>query len=112
MILKPSFYRKPAIDRAAERIKLGLRPDLPTGIVMFGGQGSASMIEIAKRLDQSSNQLQLIFLCGHNLELAARLRSLGLSKPRSRVHTQADYFMVLVILISGAEQYQRSPGLP
>jgi hypothetical protein len=48
MILKPSFYRKPVIDRDAERVKLGLRADLPTGIVMFGGQGSASMIEIAK----------------------------------------------------------------
>ncbi len=54
MILKPSFYRKPEIDRAAERMKLGLRTDLPTGIVMFGGQGSASMLEIAKRLEQSS----------------------------------------------------------
>src|SRR6476661_3887421 len=48
MILKPSFYRKPEIDRAAERVKLGLRADLPTGIVMFGGQGSSSMIEIAE----------------------------------------------------------------
>ena len=41
MILKPSFYRKPRIDREQERVKLGLKPDLPTGIVMFGGHGSA-----------------------------------------------------------------------
>src|SRR5882724_11292785 len=40
MILKPSFYRKPDIDRVDERLKLGLKPDLPTGIVMFGGHGS------------------------------------------------------------------------
>ena len=83
MILKPSFYRKPEIDRAEERLKLGLKPDLPTGIVMFGGHGSASMLEIAKRLEQSSNQLQLIFLCGHNLELAAKLRGLGLTQTGS-----------------------------
>ena len=103
MILKPSFYRKPEIDRVAERLKLGLRPDLPTGIVMFGGQGSASMIEIAKRLDQSSKQLQLIFLCGHNLELAARLRGLGLTKPAviEEFTNQVDYFMSLADFFIG-----------
>ena len=103
MILKPSFYRKPEIDRVAERLKLGLRPDLPTGIVMFGGQGSASMIEIAKRLDQSSNQHQVIFLCGHNLELATKLRGLGLIKPRviEGFTTQVDYFMSLADFFIG-----------
>ena len=103
MILKPSFYRKPEIDQAAERLKRGLRPDLPTGIVMFGGQGSASMLEIAKRLDQSSNQLQLIFLCGHNLELAAKLRSLGLTKPAviEGFTTEVDYFMSLADFFIG-----------
>src|SRR6478672_5214191 len=97
MILKTSFYRKPVIDRDAERVKLGLRADLPTGIVMFGGQGSTSMIEIAKRLDHSSGQLQLIFLCGHNLELATKLRGLGLTKPAviEGFSTRVDYFMSL-----------------
>ncbi len=103
MILKPSFYRKPEINQAAERLKRGLRPDLPTGIVIFGGQGSASMLEIAKRLDQSSNQLQLIFLCGHNLELAAKLRSLGLTKPAviEGFTTEVDYFMSLADFFIG-----------
>lgn len=103
MILKPSFYRKPEIDRAAERIKLGLRPDLPTGIVMFGGQGSASMIEIAKRLEQSSSRFQLIFLCGHNLELITKLRCMGLAKPAAieGFTTQVDYFMALADFFIG-----------
>jgi hypothetical protein len=103
MILKPSFYRRSALDRAGERLKLGLRPDLPTGIVMFGGQGSTSMLEIAKRLDQSSNQLQLIFLCGQNLELAAKLRSLRLTKPAviEGFTTQVDYFMALADFFIG-----------
>ncbi len=48
---------------------------------MFGGHGSSAMLEIAKKLDQSSQPLQLILLCGHNLELAAKLRNLGLKKP-------------------------------
>jgi 1,2-diacylglycerol 3-beta-galactosyltransferase len=103
MILKPLFYRKPEVDRAEERIKLGLRPDLPTGIVMFGGHGSSSMLEIAKRLDQSSTQLQLIFLCGHNLELAAKLRSLQWRKPAAieGFTTKVDYFMSLADFFIG-----------
>jgi hypothetical protein len=97
MILKPSFYRKPEVNRAEERVKLGLQPDLPTGIVMFGGHGSASMLEIAKKLEQTSNPLQLIFLCGHNLDLAAKLRSLGLNRPAviEGFTTKVDYFMSL-----------------
>lgn len=103
MILKPSFYRKPELDRAAERVKLGLRPDLPTGIVMFGGQGSTSMLEIAKRLDGSSKQVQLVFLCGHNLELAAKLRGLGLTKPAviEGFTTRVEYFMALADFFIG-----------
>jgi hypothetical protein len=103
MILKPSFYRTPEINRAEERVKLALRPDLPTGVVMFGGHGSASMLEIAKKLEQSSKQLQLIFLCGHNLDLAAKLRGLGLTKPAviEGFTTQVDYFMSLADFFIG-----------
>ncbi|MGH9502989.1 MAG: glycosyltransferase [Terriglobales bacterium] len=103
MILKPSFYRTPKVDKIGERLQLGLRPDLPTGIVMFGGHGSASMLEIAKRLDESSNQIQLIFLCGHNLELAEKLRSLALTKPAviEGFTTRVDYFMSLADFFVG-----------
>jgi hypothetical protein len=103
MILKPSFYRKPEIDRGEERLKLGLKSDLPTGIVMFGGHGSVSMLEIAKKLDQSSQAVQLIFLCGHNLDLAAKLRGLGLTKPAiiEGFTTKVDYFMSLADFFIG-----------
>jgi Glycosyltransferase family 28 C-terminal domain len=103
MVLKPSFYRKPEVDRGQERVKLGLKTDLPTGIVMFGGHGSASMLEIAKRLDQASTPLQLILLCGHNLELAKKLRGLGLTKPAviEGFTTKVDYFMSLADFFIG-----------
>ena len=103
MVLKPAFYRKPAIDRHQERLNLGLKPDLPTGIVMFGGHGSASMLEIAKRLDQSSTPVQLIFLCGHNAELAAKIRNLHLTKPAhiEGFTTQVDHFMSLADFFIG-----------
>jgi hypothetical protein len=103
MILKPSFYRTPEIDRARERIKLGLQADLPVGIVMFGGHGSASMLEIAKKLEQTSKRVQLIFLCGHNLDLAAKLCGLGLTRPAviEGFTTKVDYFMSLADFFIG-----------
>jgi glycosyl transferase family 28 len=103
MVLKPSFYCEPQNDRCRERIRLGLRPDLPTGIVMFGGHGSAAMLEIAKRLDRSPKPLQLIFLCGHNAELAGKIRALRLTKP-ARIEgftSQVPYFMSLADFFIG-----------
>lgn len=103
MVLKPSFYRKPAIDRDQERVSLGLKPGLPTGVVMFGGHGSAAMLDIAKRMDRSSSGVQLIFLCGHNLDLAAKIRNLQLNLPVviEGFSTKVDYFMSLADFFIG-----------
>jgi UDP-N-acetylglucosamine:LPS N-acetylglucosamine transferase len=70
MILRPSFYQPVKVDRAAERARLGLDPDKPTGLVLFGGQGSKAMLEIDRQLDD----IQLIFVCGKNASLAEKLR--------------------------------------
>ena len=75
MILHPRFYEAPVTDRAAERMHLKLRPDLTTGLVLFGGHGSKVMLQIAERLDRSGLPLQLIFICGKNEKLAAALRA-------------------------------------
>jgi Glycosyltransferase family 28 C-terminal domain len=83
MVLKPRFYQKTAVDRAGERKRLGLEPDGPTGIVLFGGHGSRVMVDIVKRLDESDSGVQLILLCGHNQELAGELRGLKTKKPIS-----------------------------
>jgi UDP-N-acetylglucosamine:LPS N-acetylglucosamine transferase len=74
MILQPRFYDPIPINREAERERLGLDPALPTGIVLFGGQGSKAILEIAERLDASPLNLQLILICGKNEKLASRLR--------------------------------------
>jgi Glycosyltransferase family 28 C-terminal domain len=75
MILHPRFYAPPIEDRVAERLRLGLTPDLPTGLVLFGGHGSQVMLEIAERLERSQLNLQLIFVCGKNEKLANELRA-------------------------------------
>jgi 1,2-diacylglycerol 3-beta-galactosyltransferase len=82
MILHPRFYEPPVEDRAAGRARLGLRPDLPTALVLFGGYGSKVMLDIAAALDRSGLELQLIFVCGRNEELAAALRAQKSRLPR------------------------------
>jgi len=75
MILHPRFYQTVFCDRCAERKQRGLDPDLPTGLVLFGGQGSDAMLEIAEHLDaEGPFHLQLIYICGRNPKLAAALR--------------------------------------
>ncbi len=94
MILRPKFYDALEIDRCAERIKLGLKADLPTGLVLFGGEGSSVMLDIAKRVKAP---LQLIFICGKNEKLAQKLRALNTPFPKS-VHgftSEIPYFMSL-----------------
>ena len=102
MILNPSFYEIAPLtpeQRAAERTRLGLDPSAPLGLVLFGGQGSAVMLEIARHL---SAKRQLLLICGHNQKLAARLRSLphqapmfveGFTKEIPRYMQLADYFI-------------------
>ena len=75
MILHPRFSDPPVADRLGMREKLGLRRDLPTGLVLFGGFGSKAMLEIFDKLDRSSLDLQLILVCGRNEKLATELRA-------------------------------------
>ena len=76
MILNPRFYEKVEVDRAAERRRLGLDPEKPTGLVLFGGEGSAVMRPIAQRIDCAGLNVQLILICGRNARLAGALRSM------------------------------------
>lgn len=97
MILHPRFYETSAVDRAAERKKLGLDPNLPTGIVLFGGYGTRKMLKILRQINRSSLQVQLILICGRNEKLAEALRR---EPSRIPIHvegftTQIPYFMAL-----------------
>jgi 1,2-diacylglycerol 3-beta-galactosyltransferase len=81
MILRPRFYEPVEVDRAAQRRKLGLDPDRPTGLVLFGGHGSRAMIGIARRLARCARPAQFIFICGHNQRLERALRAERLPYP-------------------------------
>ena len=101
MILNPQFYEIAALteeERTAARAKLGFRPDQPVGLVMFGGEGSSVMFEVASLL----NNRQLLIICGNNKRLRERLQGMaheapmfveGFTKDVPRYMQLADYFI-------------------
>jgi len=101
MILNPRFYEiapLSADERAAARAGLGFDPSKPVGLVLFGGEGSAVMHEIANRLPSR----QLLLICGNNAKLREKLQALphqapmfveGFTKEVPRYMQLADYFI-------------------
>ncbi len=119
MVLRPEFYQESAVDAAAVKRELGLREDLATAMVLFGGFGSKVMYEITEKLDAARLPVQLILLCGKNEKLAARLKAkkwnigtavLGLSKEVHKLMRAADFMIGKPGPGSIAEAMQR--GLP
>ncbi len=102
MILNPRFYEPVAVDRAPDRIALGLDPDRPTALMMFGGEGSTAMLKIAQLLEASGLDLQMIAICGKNAKLEAALRAMngrmamhvvGFTREVPRFMRLADFFI-------------------
>jgi len=119
MVLRPEFYAESAVEASAVKRELGLREDLPTAMVLFGGFGSKVMYEIVEKLDAARLPVQLILICGKNEKLAARLKSkqwnvgtsvLGFTKEVHKLMRAADFMIGKPGPGSIAEAMQR--GLP
>src|SRR5260370_35724758 len=102
MILRPDFYAEDNSDPLALRREMGLREDLPTAIVLFGGHGSKVMYDVTEKLDAAGLPLQLILICGRNEDLAGKLRArkwklqvhvIGFSKEVHRLMRAADFLI-------------------
>jgi hypothetical protein len=102
MILRPDFYVQDGTDPVALRRELNLRPDLPTGMLLFGGFGSKVMYDIAERLEAAALPLQLIVICGRNEKLAEKFRArawklplhvIGFTKEVHRLMRAADFLI-------------------
>jgi UDP-N-acetylglucosamine:LPS N-acetylglucosamine transferase len=101
MILNPRFYDvepMTAEARREARAGLGLDPERPVGLVLFGGQGAAVMADIAEKLQDH----QLMLICGKNEKLRQKLGSMthraplfveGFTKEVPRYMQLADYFI-------------------
>ena len=102
MILRPDFYEPDNSDPLELRKEMGLREDLRTAIVLFGGHGSKVMFDITERLNSAGLPLQLILVCGRNEELAGKLRArqwnlpvhvVGFTKEVHRLMRAADFLI-------------------
>ena len=102
MILRPDFYHEDETDPVVVRNEIGLRPDLATALVLFGGYGSKAMYEIAERLDAARLPIQLILVCGRNEKLAAQFNSrqwnipmkvIGFTKEIPKLMRAADFLI-------------------
>jgi hypothetical protein len=102
MILRPDFYVADQTDAKALRRELGLREDLPTGILLFGGFGSKVMYQIAEKIEAAGLPIQLIVVCGRNEKLAERFKAkkwktplhvVGFTKEIPRLMRAADFLI-------------------
>ena len=119
MVLRPEFYQESAVGAAPVKRELGLREDLPTAMVLFGGFGSKVMYEITEKIDAARLPVQLILICGKNEKLAARLKArkwnigtsvIGFTKEVHKLMRAADFLIGKPGPGSIAEAMQR--GLP
>jgi len=97
MVMRPKFYARTSLSRTEERKKLGLDSNTPTGIVLFGGHGSSTILEIVNRLNAGNASLQLILICGKNQKLLSAVKKL---RPRFPMFAEGftqsvDYYMAL-----------------
>lgn len=103
MIIHPRFYEPPAEDPVIERERIGLLSDIPTGLVLFGGHGSRTMLQIADRIEQSNLNVQMMYICGKNEKLATALRTGNSRLPRhvEGFTSRVNYFMRLADFFIG-----------
>jgi hypothetical protein len=102
MILNPRFYEPVAVDREKDRAALGLDPNRPTALMMFGGEGSAVMLEIARLLDSNGLDMQIIAVCGKSQKLQAAMKAMprriamhvaGFTREVPRLMRLSDFFI-------------------
>lgn len=102
MILRPDFYRRQSVDKAARLTELGLDSSVPTGMILFGGHGSSEMLQIAKALPDR----QLIFMAGHNIALAKKMAS----QTTSAKHHVMGFVQDIHLVMQVCEYFVGKPG--
>ena len=84
-LLRSGKRRRPGTSAATAK-RSGWIRHLPTALMMFGGEGSTKMLDIARSLNRSGLELQIIAICGKNQKL--RSGSASLLPGRIRIHVE------------------------
>jgi hypothetical protein len=103
MILNPRFHKAPAPDRASGRKQLGLDPDRPTGLVLFGGIGSHDTVRVVEALNRAESPVQLIVICGRHEQSLQALQAMNTRLPMhiEGFTKEVPYFMGLADFFIG-----------
>ena len=72
-------------SRDETRQRLGLEPDIPALLVLFGGTGFGKPRRIVSELGRLQHAVQLVFIAGRNQRLEEELRTRTAGMPRARV---------------------------
>lgn len=76
MPIDPIFAEQPSTSVAERRVALGLRPDLPTVLVVGGGEGAGGLADAVAALASRKLNAQLLVVTGRNRQLYAHLERL------------------------------------
>jgi processive 1,2-diacylglycerol beta-glucosyltransferase len=83
VLVDPSFGSLP--DRAEVRARLGLAPDLPLVLVLFGGAGHGRPLCIVAELRKVPQPLEAVFIAGRNRRLEEEIRTECQDHPQFRI---------------------------
>ena len=97
MILRREFYR--AHETRLTHRDLGLSPDRPTAMIMFGGNGSRRALRIVEQLGKVRPDIQTIVMCGRNAALRTRLQGKAGCHAAGFTDNVAEYMMLADLLI-------------
>lgn len=89
---KEFFSKK---DKAKILEEIGLSPELPTVLIMSGGNGYANVEEIYRDLQKSDADFQIILITGRNQKLYKRMQSLTeiSNQEKHDIDSQKNYFI-------------------
>lgn len=89
---KEFFSKK---DKAKILEEIGLSPELPTVLIMSGGNGYANVEEIYRDLQKSDADFQIILITGRNQKLYKRMQSLTeiSNQEKQDIDSQKNYFI-------------------
>ncbi len=81
MPVHPDFVKPPVCPPEEFLKHLGLHPDLKTICINAGWAGGGNMLPIYRALGPLAGKVQVVFICGHNINLYERIKEESVSSP-------------------------------
>ena len=102
--VSPKFLAR-GKSKTEQRTQLGLQPNLPTALLVGGGEGMGKLYEIARAVAQARLPLQLVIIAGRNTALKDKLNATEWEIPvciQGFVNNMPDWMLASDVLITKA----------